>query len=169
MPDNHQPSKSRATNVIQLPNKQLFAAVYAELQNGHTVTIRAKGNSMRPFIESERDLVKLQAVEPDSLCKGDVVLAETTDHRIVLHRIVAMDAETFTLRGDGNLRFTETCLRSEVKAKAVAFYRKGSTRPDTTDSRKWRIYSAVWTRLLPLRRYLLAFYRLVWLRIFPVR
>jgi len=42
-----------------------------------------------------------------------------------------------------------------VKGKAIGFYRKGRTKLDSTDGFKWRIYSFIWTRLFPLRRYLL--------------
>jgi hypothetical protein len=37
---------------------------------------------------------------------------------------------------------------------------------DSTKGRKWRVYSYVWTRLFPIRRYLLAFYRRIWLKLF---
>ena len=43
----------------------------------------------------------------------------------------------------------------DVRAKAIGFYRKGHQRLDPTDGLKWRAYSWLWTRLFPLRRYLL--------------
>jgi hypothetical protein len=42
-----------------------------------------------------------------------------------------------------------------VKATAIGFFRKGRDKADMTDSRKWRVYSWWWTRLFPIRRYLL--------------
>lgn len=160
---------TQAQNIIEMPNDILFAAIYEEMRKGHTVTIRAKGNSMRPFIESCRDLVKLQNIQPEALKIGDVILAETTDQRTVLHRIVGISGQDITLLGDGNLYFTETCHPEGVRAKAIAFYRKGRNKPDTINSYKWRIYSTLWMQLRPIRRYLLAFYRLIWLRLFPVK
>ena len=65
-----------------------------------------------------------------------------------------------TLRGDGNLG-TEECTLADIRGIALAFYRKGRSTPDYTSGRKWRIYSAIWTRLLPIRRYLLYIYRKV--------
>ncbi len=37
---------------------------------------------------------------------------------------------------------------------------------DRTDGWKWKTYSWVWMRLRPIRRYLLAFYRRIWLKLF---
>ena len=70
-----------------------------------------------------------------------------------------------TLRGDGNLA-VERCKMADIKGFAIGFYRKGRTTLDKTNSLKWRAYSLVWTSLLPFRRYLLAFYRRIWLKIF---
>ena len=63
------------------------------------------------------------------------------------------------MRGDGNLA-TEQFDASKVLGIAHCFYRKGRKRPDYTTGWKWRIYSAVWTALLPVRRYLLFAYRI---------
>lgn len=43
-----------------IPNNVLFDDVVSMLSKGHTVTLRAKGNSMFPFIIGGRDCVVLQ-------------------------------------------------------------------------------------------------------------
>ena len=63
-----------------------------------------------------------------------------------------------TLRGDGNLA-EEHCQLKDVKAGAIGFYRKGRKTMDRTDGWKWKAYSYCWTRLYPIRRYLLAIHR----------
>ena len=45
-----------------IPNNILFDDVVSMLSKGHTVTLRAKGNSMFPFIVGGRDCVVLQKV-----------------------------------------------------------------------------------------------------------
>lgn len=85
---------------------------------------------------------------------GDAVLAEISKGLFVLHRIIRIEGRQVTLRGDGNLS-DEHCMLSDIRAKAVGFYRKGRQTLDRTDGRKWRLYSWWWTRLYPLRRYLL--------------
>ena len=47
----------------------------------------------------------------------------------------------------------------DVKAGAIGFYRKGRKTMDRTDGWKWKAYSYCWTRLYPIRRYLLAIHR----------
>ena len=93
------------------------------------------------------------------------MLAEIAPKQYVLHRIIDISGDRVTLRGDGNLS-VEYCRIGDVKATAIGFYRKGREKLDSTKGRKWRIYSYVWTRLFPIRRYLLAFYRRIWLKLF---
>ncbi len=137
---------------IQMSNAVLLPEVVRLLEEGHTVTLPLRGYSMRPFLEDGRDKALLR--KPVSINVGDAVLAEIAPKHFVLHRIVSIKGDHVTLRGDGNLG-VEHCRLGDVKATAVGFYRKGREQLDRTDGRKWRIYSWVWTRLLPLRRYLL--------------
>jgi hypothetical protein len=48
----------------------------------------------------------------------------------------------------------------------VGFYRKNRKKLDRTDGWKWRTYSWLWMHLRPIRRYLLAAYRRIWLPLF---
>ena len=137
---------------IQLANEKFLPMVLEYISQGHTATIRAKGYSMRPFIENERDDIVLAAA--DKYTVGDVVLAEITPGQFVLHRIDAISGENVRLRGDGNYRGTERCRLTDVKAKAVQVIRKGTVW-NIEKSRVWKTYSWIWTRLLPVRRYLL--------------
>lgn len=138
----------------QLPNEEFLPFVISELQSvaGKTVTLPLRGRSMRPFLEDNRDKAIL-TITPD-INTGDAVLAEISKGHFVLHRIVAIDGNLITLRGDGNLN-VEHCTLSDIRAKAIGFYRKGRNKADMTEDYKWRIYSWLWTRLFPIRRYLL--------------
>ena len=86
----------------------------------------------------------------------------------MLHRIVKIEGDAVKLRGDGN-HGDEHCRLQDVKGAVIGFYRKGRTTLDRTDGRKWRIYSYIWMHLYPIRRWLLAFYRRIWLKVFKVR
>lgn len=141
---------------LQLPNAVLMPEVIRLLDEGHTVTLRLRGFSMRPFLENDRD--KALFVKPQQIRVGDPVLAEVAPHHYVFHRIIAIHGEEVTLRGDGNLQ-EEHCRLADVRGTVVGFYRKGRKRLDPIDGWKWRVYSWVWTRLFPVRRYLLAIYR----------
>ena len=91
--------------------------------------------------------------------KGDVVLAEIAPGCYVLHRIIAVEEYRIILQGDGNLT-AESCPADGIKAVAIGFYRKGRSKLEPTSGLKWRAYSALWMRLRPARRYLLAIHRL---------
>lgn len=132
--------------------------VVARLEEGHTVKILVRGNSMRIYLVHERDYVILQ--KTDDIKVGDVILAEVSPKRYVLHRAVIIEGDNVTLRGDGNLS-EEHCKLSDVKGKAIAFERKGRKTRESVDSRKFRMYSWFWMHTLPLRRYLLYAHHLV--------
>ena len=135
-----------------MANAVLLPEVVRLLEEGHTVTLPLRGYSMRPFLEDGRDKALLR--KPASINGGDAVLADIAPKRCVLHRIVDIQGDAVTLRGDGNIG-VEHCTLSNIKATAIGFYRKGRSQLDSTSGRKWLLYSWLWTRLLPVRRYLL--------------
>jgi len=122
------------------------------LEQGHTVTLPLRGESMRPFLRDGRD--KALLVKAKGISRYDAVLARIEQDRYVLHRVVKIDGDDITLRGDGNLA-TEHCKRGDIIAFVVGFYRKGSGKIDKTNGWKWTLYSAAWQLLLPFRRYIL--------------
>lgn len=146
------PKDRSSINVVQLENAAFLPHVTALISEGHTITLPLRGRSMRPFLEDGRDKALLAA--PTDIAVGDAVLAEILPGHYVLHRIIGIDGEKVTLRGDGNLA-DEYCRLEDIRAKATGFYRKGRTKLDSTNGLKWRLYSVVWTRLYPIRRYLL--------------
>lgn len=146
--------------VIEVPNHLLIDEIKKAIREGHTATLRVKGFSMRLFLESQRDIVKLAPIA-EAVKVRDVVLAEIAKDKYVLHRVIRRDGRQLTLMGDGNIRGTEQCLDSHVVGVATEFYRKGRTKPDRVDSLKWRLYSSAWLALKPLRRIILGIYRRV--------
>ena len=88
-------------NTLQIANELLLPEVVKLLHEGHTVTLPLRGYSMRPFLEDGRDKALLQ--KPSLISIGDAVLAEIRPGHFVLHRIVELEGENVTLRGDGNI------------------------------------------------------------------
>ena len=151
---------------IALPNALFIPEIKRAIDEGHTTTFRVRGYSMRLFLEDRRDKVVLAPCKEVKV--GDVVLAEIQKDKYVLHRVIQKEGEHLTLMGDGNVYGTETCNTSNVIGIAIGFLRKGRNVMDTTDGKKWKIYSFFWLRLKPIRRYILAFYRRIWIKIFPI-
>lgn len=124
--------------------------------NHKSVTFVVRGNSMNPFLVCGRDKVIL--VPPQKPTVGQVVLAEFKPKVYALHRIIKIEGNKITMRGDGNLLSQKEIFEeSNIVGTAEAFIRKGEK--IDTDSIKWRIYSTVWHWLRPIRRLLLSFYR----------
>ena len=154
-------------DTVEVQNEVFLPHVVALVNEGHSVTITARGNSMMPFIHDGRDSLIFSRIE-DRVRVGDAVLAELSKGVFVCHRIVDINGEKVTLRGDGNIRGTETCTVDGVKALLVGVVRNGKT-VNLKNSKAWHVYSMVWPRLLPIRRYLLALYRLVVMHKLPQR
>lgn len=140
---------------VELPNDRFLPEVRRVINEGHTATIRVKGYSMRPFLEHCRDKVVLAPVETVKV--GDAVLAEIAKGVFVLHRIIRIDGDTITLMGDGNIVGTEECQRKDVVGIVKIFVRNNKS--ISTESRRWKVYSAIWPKLRPIRRYLLYIYK----------
>lgn len=140
---------------MELPNSILLSAVRDAIREGHTATILVKGWSMRPFLEHLRDKVLLDS--PADIRVGDAVLAEITPGHFVLHRIIAICGDEVTLMGDGNLRGTESCKRTDVCGVVRTYIRPGRSISADDPALVRRI--RLWRRLLPVRRLLLLLYK----------
>ena len=151
-------------NLTKLDNADFVPCIGKFVREGHSVTIQVRGFSMRPFVENARD--KAVIAPCTSVKRGDAVLAKVEGGRFVLHRVIRVKGDRITLMGDGNIYGTEHCTISDVVGKVEAFIRKGRSVPDRTDGFKWKLYSVVWMHLRCVRRWLLAFYRRIWLPVF---
>lgn len=135
---------------------EIVAEAIRLTENGESVTLPVNGHSMLPFIVGWRDCVILQKAAHPKV--GDVVVAWVEGRRYVLHRIIRIDGERVTLMGDGNLRGTETCTLSDVKALATHVVDVKGRTHDLYN--RWRRRAVrVWWYVRPVRRYLLAIYR----------
>ena len=133
-----------------LPNDIFFAEVERMIAEERQVVLRVRGNSMRPFIRSDRTRVQLSPCQPQSLKKGDIVLFRFRG-RHILHRIIRRDGERFLLAGDGNYRKTETCTVNDIVAVVVAVIRPDGRTVECT-SLRWRAASKIWVSFPPLLR-----------------
>lgn len=142
---------------IVLPNAIMLGEVNNLLSEGHSVVIMTKGNSMLPFIRGDKDSVEL--VRQDKYAVGDIVLAQIAPGRYVLHRIIALDGEKATLKGDGNLDGTEGCRLSDICGAVEKIILPDGKEKDCRTERFSR-RSAMWRRHPRIvRRYFLGFYR----------
>ena len=145
------------TVVKTLANDIVIKETIALLQEGRRVVLAVKGSSMHPFIIGGKESVEL--VRPQSPLKvGDVVLAWVDGTHFVVHRIVSIEGNRVSLMGDGNIRGVELCTKEEVAAVAeYVISPKGKRRYLYTKGRLR--FARLWSKLLPVRRWILAIYR----------
>ena len=142
-------------NTENTDNKIIEEAVRL-VEDGVSVTLPVGGHSMLPFIIGGRESVILQ--KPARPKIGDVVLAWVVPGRWVVHRVIRIDGDNITLMGDGNLRGTESCTLSDVKALITYVVDAHGKRHDIYT--RWRrIGTRLWWYLRPFRRYILAIYK----------
>lgn len=140
---------------LTVANEELLPEVVKLLSEGNSVTIKAKGNSMLPFIVGDRDSVVLQ--KKDTYAIGDIVLAEIAPKLFVLHRIIKIEADKIILMGDGNLSGTEECRKENIHGRATSVIHNGKQVDCNSRSQQRKV--RIWAKLLPVRHYLLAIYR----------
>lgn len=124
------------------PNDQFFALVEKELEEGKTVKIRLKGNSMFPLLKSGRDSVILEKSSSDSLKPMDVVLFRYRGN-FILHRIIKREGVRLLLQGDGVISAVERCTVDDMVGKVVKVCRS-SGKTISVDSWRWVLLSRLW-------------------------
>ena len=139
-----------------LPNNELLLDLIKLVNEGQRVILPVKGNSMLPFIIGGRESVEL--VKPKTVAVGDVVLAWINGCRFVVHRIIRIEGDQVQLMGDGNITAEEYCTISDVKARAEYVVTPKGRRRYLYTPQRLR-FSRLWSKLLPVRRWILAVYR----------
>lgn len=146
---------------ITIPNAILLGEVASLLKEGKQVLLLTKGTSMLPLIVGERDSVRLARL--DKVEVNDIVLVCLAGERYILHRVIAIDGQSLTLMGDGNLKGVEHCTLDEVCGTAVALVKPDGTEIDLRSASSIR-RAKIWRNLLPLRRILLGAYKRTFLK-----
>lgn len=144
---------------MKVENDILVPELARLLAEEKEVRFTPSGDSMRPFIEGNRDSVILTALNRPPR-RGDILLVHATQPggqpAYVLHRLVRTEhdeqGELLVLQGDGNLQGEETCRSTDVIGRVRRIENpKGRAKLLT---RGW-----IWHALLPFRGFLLKIYR----------
>ena len=140
---------------MKIANEILVPELARLLAEEKEVRFTPSGNSMRPFIEGNRDSVVLAPLKRAPR-RGDILLAEAETFcgrkMYVLHRLIRIEGDTLVLQGDGNLGGEERCKTADVIGRVVRIENPKGRRKMLTRGR-------LWIALKPLRHYLLKIYR----------
>ena len=135
-------------NVRRLPPEELMEQLLGLLDELEAVPLVISGNSMVPFLVHDRDTVYLTAAAENPK-RGDMLLYRRDNGAYVLHRVLRVENQCYTMVGDAQTIPEPGIRRDQILAKVCAVRRKGSLlKPG---SFWWEFFEKVWIRMLPLR------------------
>lgn len=140
------------TTQSQVAMAELLPMIEESFRQGMTVTLGVTGNSMLPLFRHQRDSVILSPCDPKTLRRGDVPLYRRPDGRFILHRILKVERDTYTLAGDAQHELERGLPKECVLAVMTGFIRKGRT--VSCRHPLYRLYSALWMLVRPVRPFL---------------
>lgn len=123
---------------------------------GSDFEIRVTGYSMLPLLGHPGDRIIVRRTDGKEPIEGCIAMFRTENGNIVVHRVISVDNEMVTLRGDGNLTQSEQARREDIIGVVKSVRRRSGEVVECT-SRAWRRRERLWLSLpYALRRYSLA-------------
>ena len=119
------------------------------LGEGKEVKLTVTGYSMYPVLRSITDCVLLE--KAGILKKYDVVLFKRQNGSYILHRIIKKKGDILTIAGDNEKTKEYPVDVSSCMARMKGFWR--GDKYHSTDELWYRIYSAFWLMIFPLRSF----------------
>jgi signal peptidase I len=132
---------------------KLGPAIESMLLENYRIRLTVTGNSMYPFLRSNRDQVELVVENFSTISRGDIVLIKRDTGQYLLHRVFRKNAATFFINGDMQKRIEGPFHPEHVIAKVTLVIR-GTKQIDVQNS-SWRFLSSLWMWFLPVRYSLL--------------
>ena len=120
-----------------------------ELEQNGELIYTTTGRSMRPFLRSGEDLFRLVRKNEDRCRKYDAVLYRRTSGKYVLHRIVHVNPNDYTLCGD-NCDYLEHGIRDEQILGVLTHVIRNGKCVDV-NTRFYRMIIKIWCSLFFLR------------------
>lgn len=136
----------------KIPMESLSELIRFQLENGGRANLMVTGNSMYPMLRSGVDMVELVPVT-ERQKKGDIILYRRDNGRYILHRIVKLTQEGYICCGDNQVE-KEPVRHDQLLAVVDGFVRKG--KPHSLNNMGYRLYKILWVEMFPMRRYVLA-------------
>lgn len=130
-------------------NTREYVSVLRELtEEGKEVSMLISGNSMSPFLVSERDTIWFK--KPDrKLKKGDMVFYQRKSGQFVMHRICKVKKDGYYLVGDAQQEIEGPLEWECIFAIVTKVKRKGKIQQP--GNFWWEFFEHVWIHLIPMR------------------
>ena len=143
-----------------LANDIFFAQVESEIAAGRSVRFKVKGHSMYPLLRNNKDEVTLSPLTRDPAVMDIVLFRYRGKH--VLHRIIAIEGNTYTIQGDGIYLSCEKCTRKDIIGVVTQIHKKNGLEINTSLG-ILRFNSWCWYKLFFMRRLILGALRRIFI------
>lgn len=114
---------------VFMPSDIFLETVRQTVAEGGSISVEGTGDSMRPFILPGSDVIILSPVK-GRLKRGDICLYVREGRKPVIHRVYAIHADSYDMRGDNQLWVEKNVPRESVIAVLTERIRNGSERLD---------------------------------------
>lgn len=142
-----------------ISTKDLFPIIREYLSFGRKVKFTVKGNSMLPWIVSNRDQVIITNTTGKKLNPGDIILFQNQAGRYLLHRIIRKELNGYRTMGDSCYFEDDRIYPEDIIGVVETIYRKN--KEINCKSVFWITVFSIWCNLLPIRKQLLGIYFLL--------
>lgn len=122
-----------------------------ELDKKGFLIYTTQGRSMRPFLRSQEDLVRIEKCGSKPLRKYDAVLYRRKSGRYVLHRIVRVKPDSFVMCGDNCWKLEYGITEDQILGVLTSVIRKGQMIDVNSRGYRFRIWlwgAIYWPRAL---------------------
>lgn len=126
-----------------------FEQFWEQMPKGGSCRLVVTGDSMRPTLRHEKDLVVLERISGKDARPYDIVLFRRNNGSWVLHRLLKKQGSLCTMNGDGQV-WTETAEEAAICARVTAIWR-GHRREIKASSRYYRCYVHFWAAIRRFR------------------
>lgn len=124
-----------------------------KLDLGAEVELPSSGNSMYPLFRHRKDSFRLKKIKGEEARKYDMILYQRDNGRYILHRIVRVGPEGYSLRGDNQYTDEFPVRADQIIGRVCSFCRNG--RQIDCESLSYWAYCRFWVHTVRVRQGLL--------------
>lgn len=135
-------------NVKKVALKELYPVIKEQLESGKTVALPITGTSMLPLLVAGRDNVIISSVEKPNI--NDIVFYRRDNGQFVLHRIIGIDENGYTLCGDNQWVKEYGIKDHNIIGVVIEINRNGKN--FSINEKKYVKYYKRWLKLFPIRK-----------------
>ncbi len=139
------------SNKKKISLEEIYPTIKASIDNGGSVELPITGTSMLPLLVWGRDTVTIKKCENAN--RGDIIFYRRDDGHFVLHRVVDKNDNGYVICGDNQVVKEYGICDNHIIAVVTDITRKGKT--FSVNKLSYKIYSKLWTAILPFRNVIL--------------